>query len=238
MSRPSCVLITGGSRGIGRACCDLLAEQTIPVVSLSRSRPATLPDTETHVPVDLSDIESVSQTMKQLLKDHPVSALICNAGRGDIGSLENFSAEQIAASLTLNLTSPLTIARHCIPAFRTLPRSDIIFIGSTSSLEGARYASLYSAAKFGLRGVAQALSHELSNANCHVGIVNPGMVRTSFFDTLDFEPGPEESHALIPAQVAKTVVDLLRSPDHAVISEVIIKPLQHVVRKRQSTGRS
>lgn len=169
----------------------------------------------------------------QVLKEHPVSALICNAGRGDIGSLENFSSKQIAASLTMNLISPLVIARQCIPAFRQRERSDMVFIGSTSALTGARYGSLYSAAKFGLRGVAQALSHEMAGANCHVGIVNPGSVRTQFFDTLDFEPGPEEAHALDADQVAQTVMTLLRSADNAVISEVTVQPRQHVIKKRR-----
>lgn len=231
-NKPGCVIVTGGSRGIGRACCDALARLGISVVSLSRSIPAALPDTETHYSIDLADLKSTTELISRVLDTHPVSALISNAGQGHIGSLENFSSQQICDSLTLNLISPLVIARHCIPTFRSLERSNIVFIGSTSALTGARYGSLYSAAKFGLRGVAQSLSHELSGSNCHVGIVNPGMVRSGFFDSLDFEPGPDAPHALDVSQVADAAIDLLLSADNAVVSEITLQPRQHVVRKK------
>jgi short-subunit dehydrogenase len=141
---------------------------------------------------------------------------------------------QIQQSIALNLISPLCIARDCIPTLRKRERSDIVFIGSTSALQGARYGSLYSAAKFGLRGVAQALSHEVASANCHVGIVQPGSVRTSFFDQLSFEPGPDEAHALHAEDVASAVRSMLTSPDRAVINELLVQPRQHVVQKRKS----
>lgn len=237
MNKDSGVLVTGGSRGIGRACCVALAELGIPVVSLSRTPPEAIPVTETYYCQDLSDIDGSCQLVAQILRTHCISALICNAGRGAVGSLETFSSTQIASSIAFNLISPLAIARQCIPDFKSMDRSDIVFIGSTSALNGARYGSIYSAAKFGLRGAAQALNHELAGANCHVGIVNPGMVRTGFFDTLEFEPGPEKSHALDAEQVAEAVMGLLRSPDHAIVSEVVVQPRQHVVKKRSRQNR-
>jgi len=233
MNTPECVLVTGASKGIGRACCDLLAGHGIGTVSLSRSQPAHLPDSETHFRLDLSDLTATVELIRELLETYPVDGIVCNAGRGDIGSLENFSAQQIHQSLVFNLVSPLSLVRECIPHLRRRDRSNIVFIGSTSALQGGRYGSLYSAAKFGLRGAAQALSHELAGANCHVGIVNPGSVRTGFFDQLDFEPGPETMHALQASDVAESVLQLLRSPDNAVVSEVTVQPRQHVIRKRK-----
>ncbi|MFK7861719.1 MAG: SDR family oxidoreductase [Granulosicoccus sp.] len=236
MNTPDCILVTGASRGIGRACCDLLAEQKIHAVSLSRTTPVSIPETETHYPIDLSDLATSIDLVRKLIKIHPIDGVVCNAGRGDIGSLENFSAQQIQQSILFNLVSPLALVRECLPHLRKRSRSNIVFIGSTSALQGGRYGSVYSAAKFGLRGVAQALNYEVAGANCHVGIVNPGSVRTSFFDTLDFEPGPEPAHSLLATDVASTVLQLLRSPDNAVVSEITVQPRQHVLRKR--TGRS
>jgi 3-hydroxy acid dehydrogenase/malonic semialdehyde reductase len=228
------VLVTGGSRGIGFACCQLLGESGFNTVSLSRTPPVISLPTNIHIGVDLSDPDATGAAVKRALSEHDISALVCNAGRGDIGSLENFSPMQIQQSIALNLISPLCIARDCIPTLRKRDRSDIVFIGSTSALQGARYGSLYSAAKFGLRGVAQALSHEVASANCHVGIVQPGSVRTSFFDDLSFEPGPDEAHALHAEDVAHAVRSMLISPDRAVINELLVQPRQHVVQKRKS----
>ncbi|MFT5045402.1 MAG: 3-hydroxy acid dehydrogenase/malonic semialdehyde reductase [Porticoccaceae bacterium] len=228
------VLVTGGSRGIGFACCQLLGESGFSTVSLSRTPPVISLTTNTHISVDLSDPDATSAAVKRALSEYDISALVCNAGRGDIGSLENFSPLQIQQSIALNLISPLCIARDCIPSLRRRDRSDIVFIGSTSALHGARYGSLYSAAKFGLRGVGQALSHEVASANCHVGIVQPGSVRTSFFDDLSFEPGPDEAHALHAEDVAHAVRSMLISPDRAVINELLVQPRLHVVQKRKS----
>jgi NAD(P)-dependent dehydrogenase (short-subunit alcohol dehydrogenase family) len=228
------VLVTGGSRGIGLACCLLLGESGFKTISLSRTPPPVSLSTNTHISVDLTDPSATSSALKRVLSEHEISALVCNAGRGDIGSLENFSPVQIQQSIALNLISPLCIARDCLPTLRKRERSDIVFIGSTSALQGARYGSLYSTAKFGLRGVAQALSHEVASANCHVGIVQPGSVRTSFFDELSFEPGPDEAHALLADDVANAVNSMLTSPDRAVISELVVQPRQHVVQKKKT----
>lgn len=233
MNDKGCLLVTGGSRGIGRACCEALSTAGYQTISLSRTEPdESLPGNH-HYTVDLADLDATSILVKRILAEHDITGLICNAGRGDIGSLENFSVQQIQQSITFNLISPLSIARLCLPALRKQARSNIVFVGSISALQGGRYGSVYSAAKFGLRGVAQSLSHEVANANCHVGIVQPGMVRTGFFDNLDFEPGPDAAHALLDTDVARAVLSMVESPDHAVVSELLVQPRQHVVQKRK-----
>ncbi len=229
---PKCVLVTGASRGIGRACCDRLAQLNIRTISLSRTPPQQLPESETHYPVDLADLGASLEITRHILKHHPLDAIVCNAGRGDIGSLENFSANQIQQSLLFNLINPLSLVRECLPHLRKQTRSNIVFTGSVSALQGARYGTLYSAAKFGLRGAAQALSHEVAGANCHVGIVNPGSVRTGFFDALDFEPGPAPAHALLADDVASAITQMLCSADQAVVSELTVQPRQHVISKK------
>lgn len=233
MTKQRCILITGGSKGIGYACCQSLELLGFTTVSLARTTPDKPLPSCTYYKVDLSDLHATEKTVKEVLSNHPISGLICNAGRGDIGSIDNFSTRQIQQSVTFNLIGPMCIARQCVPILRQQNRSDLIFIGSTSALTGARYGSLYSAAKFGLRGFAQAISHELAASNCHVGIVQPGMVRTEFFDTLDFEPGPLEAHALLASDIAQAVSSMLLSPDHALIRELLVEPRQHVVQKRK-----
>jgi len=230
MSQHRCILITGVSRGIGLATARLLIDSGHHVVGLSRSAP-TLPGVE-HFAVDLADLAATTEVMQHILQAHPVDGVVCNAGRGDMGSLENFSSTQIEASLRTNLISPLLVARHAIPALKQRPRSDLIFVGSESALQGGRFGSLYSAAKFGLRGVCQALRQECAGANCHVGIVNPGMVRTDFFDDLHFEPGPETEHALLANDVAQAIQSMINAADHAVIDEITLNPLQRVVQKK------
>lgn len=224
------ILLTGASRGIGAAIAAQLLDQGHQVIGLNRHPPDDA--RIDHVAVDLSDPVASDNRIVTLLRSQPVDALICNAGIGLFGGLETHSPRQIRDALQLNLLSPLLLVRACLPVLRRQPRSDIIFIGSEAALRGARYGSVYSAAKFGLRGAAQALRHECAGSNCHVGIVQPGMVRSGFFDDLDFEPGPGEAHALHTDDVAAAVLAMLHAPDHAVLDEITINPLQRVVAKK------
>ena len=189
------VLVTGHSKGIGLATTRALLDAGHLVIGVSRTSSNTHANLIQHK-VDLSDLEATSSLAKTLQNDHAsaatfakLDAVVCNAGAGQFGALENFSASQIEHSIRLNLISPMVMLRSLIPIIRPQARSDIIFIGSESAVHAGRYGSVYSAAKFGLRGAAQALRAECANANCHVGVVNPGMVRTDFFNELSFEPG-------------------------------------------------
>ncbi len=227
----NCTLVTGGSKGIGRAIVERLHARKQAVVYLSRS-PGEPLDNCTHVATDLNNLEQTEKHINDVMSSFGISNVICNAGCGQFGSLENFSPQQIKNSIQLNLISPLLIARMLLPTLKAQPRSNLIFIGSESGLQGGRYGSVYSAAKFGLRGATQALKHECANANCHVGIVNPGLVRTDFFSSLSFEPGKEADMALQAKDVANAVLTLIDSPDHAIIDEINLSPIKHVVTKK------
>ena len=101
---------------------------------------------------------------------------------------------------------------------------DIIFMGSESSITGAKNGSLYSAAKFGLRGLTQALREDCANRSVRVSIVNPGFVRTEFFKSLNFEPAADNEAALDPKDVASVVLNILASGSGGIIEEVLLAP--------------
>lgn len=233
------ILVTGHSKGIGKAITEKLLQQGHKVVGVSRNK---LPDAANlfQLAADLNNInethalaKSVSVTDFNLNGQAlTIDAVVCNAGSGQFGALENFSQAQIETNINLNLISPLVLLSTLIPTLKKQARSDIIFIASESAVQGGRYGSVYSAAKFGLRGAAQSLRAECASANCHVGIINPGMVRTDFFSKLSFEPGEADQHALHASDVASAALTLLHSADNAVIEEINVSPLQHVVRKK------
>jgi len=225
------VLVTGSSRGIGRAIVQSLISKGYQVTGIARSNDNPIEGMSFHF-ADLNDIDTSARLISNLCTSENISAVICNAGTGKFGSLETHSPAQIAQHIQLNLSSPLVVAQAALPHLKKHARSDLVFMGSESGLQGGRYGSLYSAAKFGLRGAAQALKHECASANCHVGIVHPGMVRTQFFDELDFEPGASEDNAIHPDEVAKAVLSMLEASDHAVIDEIVLNPLKRVVQKK------
>ncbi len=235
------ILVTGASRGIGAAICYELTNHGHQVVGLSRSGSLNtqrqLSNSEdspelTMYSLDLEDLSSIEPRIKEIVATHAIDALICCAGQGRFGSLEEFSSDQIQQLIGVNLLSNVLLCRYLLPALKSRERSDIVFIGSENALAGGRYGAVYSASKAGLRGFAQSLQYECSASNCHVGIINPGMTRTTFFENLSFQPGEEASHAIDPETVAACVLQLLSAPDNSVINEINLNPLKKVVKKR------
>lgn len=235
------ILVTGHSKGIGLAITDALLHSGHKVIGAARSSIKERERLEQFT-VDLSDPNATEIFAKKLAKNmrtstansHSIDTIICNAGSGQFGALENFSATQIQQNIQLNLTSPLILLKTLLPGLKQHARSDIVFIASESALQGGRFGSVYSAAKFGIRGAAQALRFECASTNCHVGMVNPGMVRTEFFNELSFEPGEAAQNALLASDIANAVMSILNAPDNAVIEEINVSPLQHVVQKKKS----
>ena len=239
--RPSrTCLISGISRGIGAATAKKLLMAGHNVLGLSRSTanpdndwlPEHLRGNLTLTECDVTDTAQLENVIPQLQREHPIDCVICNAGVGRFGSLEEFSLKQIQRLINTNLLSHIYLCRLSLPSLKQRERSDIVFIGSESALAGGRYGAVYSASKFGLRGFSQSLRHECAGSNCHVGLINPGMVRTDFFETLEFEPGANEDNALLSSDVADAVLQLIESPDHAVIEEINVNPLKRVVNKK------
>lgn len=230
------VLITGSSSGIGRATAELLLQRGAAVVGIARDHAKFAPDSKRYEPVtlDLSDLDATATALDDLARAHQdVAAVISNAGAGRFGALEQFSALQIRHDIDLNLTSHLLLARSFIPVLKRRNGGDLIIIGSAAALRGARKGSVYCAAKFGLRGAAQALADECSRRGVRVTLVNPGFVRTPFFDALDFEPADEPGSALTPEDIAAKLLEILESAGGAAYREINIDPPDPALRTKR-----
>ncbi len=229
--RKRTVLITGASGGIGGALCRQLLRENYVVIDLARRR--ALPDDTPHYchyGVDLLNASQLERVVKQLLSEVPaVDAAVLAAGSGRFGNLEEFSATQIQYLLDLNLLSPILLCRWLVPHFKRKKSSDLVLVGSEAALRGGKKGAVYSATKFGLRGFSQALRGETSCQGLRVGLVNPGMVRTGFFDNLGFAPADDENCALTAADVATCIVQMLEMPAHCMLDEVNLSPLKNVI---------
>ena len=148
---------------------------------------------------------------------------------GRFGTLEQFSYEQIRSLIDLNLTSHVFVARAFLPSLKKAGRGHLIFMGSEAALTGTAQGSLYCAAKFALRGLAQALRAECARTSVRVTLVNPGMVQSPFFDELDFRPGPDPDNYILPEDVAEVIVQALTARDGTVLDEINLSPQKKVI---------
>ena len=226
---PRTILVTGSSSGIGRAVAERLLAEDWSVVGLARDHSKFQPEQDkysTHC-CDLSDLDALPACLAEILESRPdINGVVSNAGAGFMGHLEQLSCEQIRKSTDLNLTSHMLVARAAIPHLKKLGHGDLVFMGSQAGLRGTPQGSLYCAAKFGMRGFAQSLRLECAKSGVRVGIVQPGMVRTPFFDTLTFEPGPEKDNAIEVADVAEAVFCMLNMRQGTVVDELVVSPLK------------
>jgi len=225
------VLITGASGGIGGALCRRLLQARYAIIDLGRQQ--ALPEETAHyqhVTVNLLDDIRLRRVVKRLLDEVPaVDAAVLAAGAGRFGNLEEFSATQIRSLLELNLLSPILISRWLVPHFKRKKHSDLILVGSEAALHGGRKGAVYCASKFGLRGFSQALRAESGSQGLRVGLVNPGMVRTGFFDELNFAPSTDNNCALTAEDVARCIIQMLEMPAHCVLDEINLSPLKSVI---------
>ena len=229
------LIVTGASRGIGAAVSQRLLEKGAAVIGIARNFQDSAIDNARFrpVPLDLAQVSALPDVLSRLAKTYAdITGLVCCAGRGRFGSLEEFAYREIRELVDLNLISQMYVVRAFMPVIKTNGGGDVVLMGSEAALSGGRYGAVYSATKFAVRGFAQALRHECAAANVRITIVNPGMVRTEFFDSLKFEPGSNPDNYIEPEDVASAVCGALLVRRGTVVDEINLSPQKRVVRRK------
>ena len=231
-SQQKTAVVTGSSNGIGRAISQDLLSHGYKVIGLARDHKKFDPENKQYFPyeIDLTDFDRTVSLLKRILADHEeVNVLVSNAGFGKFQSLENFSIKQIQSFLDLNLLSHILVCQILVRYFKKQMGGDIIIMGSESGVLGKKKSTLYSAAKFGLRGFSQALRDEVGSSDIRVCLINPGMVRSPFFGDLNFYPGENFENAIETSDVAAVVTDILAMRRGTIIDEVNLSPAKKVI---------
>ena len=231
------ILVTGASSGIGKATTEKLLQQGHRVIGVSRDIKRLTYDNDQFfgMEINLSDLQKLPKKIKALEKQYPdIDAVIFSAGMGQFGSLEEFSFSQIELLLATNLTGQVFLAKGLISGLKQKPYSNLVFIGSEAALKGARKGTVYCASKFALRGFTQALREECAKSNVGVSLINPGMVKTAFFEPLAFEPGDANNQHLLAEDVADAVCYILNARPGIVIDEINLNPANKVVKAKNA----
>lgn len=168
------ILVTGASRGIGKA----IAENLITLgheVFVSARNEELLKEYKNYCVCDLANgIEKLGE----YIKANEIDVLVNNAGEYIYSAIENMTYEQIEHITKVNFEAPMYLISKAIPYMKLKKWGRIINIGSISGVMGEANASLYSATKSALFGATKALALELAEYGITVNTINPGWVDT------------------------------------------------------------
>lgn len=174
------IMVTGSSSGIGRACCDQMAADGRRRI-YGASRTATQSEHWTHVKMDVTDENSVRAAVTQVAQQEGrIDAIVHCAGVSLAGPVEDTSIDEAQRQLDTNFFGAMRVIRAVLPVMRLQASGRIIMIGSIGGLIGLPYLGYYSASKFALDGLVEALRTELAPFNIQATVVHPGDFNTSF----------------------------------------------------------
>ncbi len=222
------VLITGGTSGIGLETSRTLVRAGFRVFAASRHEPDTpLGDSITWVEMDVCSDESVDKAVSQVEAScDGIDALVCNAGFGIFGSIEEVSLEAAQRQFDTNIGGVLRATRRVLPAMRERRSGRIALVGSLSGRAPIPFQAHYSASKAAVEAIAGALYNEVMPYDIRVCLIEPGDINTPFNVAMDWSEGGASHYAERIERCEQVIRDSLpKAPGPEVVARVIEKAL-------------
>jgi NAD(P)-dependent dehydrogenase (short-subunit alcohol dehydrogenase family) len=225
-------LVTGGSRGIGRAIVEALAESGWQVYFCCRRQEsldsaleeigARFPNQVAGRTCDVGEQDQVDALVHWVVADAGrLDCLVNNAGIGLFAPVDEISGKDWRRLVDTNLSGAFYAIRAAAPVMRRQGAGWIVNIASLAGKNPFAGGAAYNATKFGLVGLSEATMLDLRQYGIRVAAVLPGSVRTAFSHP---KPGSADDWKLAPDDVARTVVDLLHHPVRSLPSLVELRP--------------
>lgn len=238
MAKPKVVLISGASSGIGRACALRLARHGHVVYGTSRRQATEEPSLEgvRMLSMDVNEEASVAAAVEEVLKDAGrLDVAVNNAGFGVAGAVEATSPEEANQILETNLLGVLRVCRQVLPKMRKQREGIIVNISSLAGRVGLPFQGMYSATKFALEGLSEALRMEVRGFGIRVVVIAPGDFSTAFTAHRRFVAAKDESPY---AEPLRRVLDRIEEDERCgAPPEQLARLLQRVVEGRARKSR-
>ena len=223
MTGQGTAVITGASRGIGRATAKRLAGQyKVVAVARTSSDLASLAQEIGHaggtcrtVPLDITDADAVAHALAGVEAD----VLVNNAGIGIMRALVDQTLDEWRAMVEVNFSALFYVTRVLLPGMLARGSGHIVNIGSLSGRSAYPGGACYAATKHAVVGFSESLMLEVRNAGVRVSLIMPGSVDT------DFRPRGRDTSWMITAdEVAEAVHFVLREPGNGLVSRIELRP--------------
>ncbi|MEH0154120.1 SDR family oxidoreductase [Limibacter armeniacum] len=224
------VLITGMSRGIGKAIGQTMLQKGYHVIGTARN-PETVKDKlegATYLPLDLSNEQSVEELYEHI-KDTRIDILVNNAGQSQLGPVEESDMEKYRYLFEVNFFGLLKLTKYILPQMRERKSGTIINIGSLTGRFALPYYSSYCATKFALSGFTQSLRSEMMDFGVKVVLIEPNDIGTSIVpeflcrNEAEYYPMANKVREKVKANMA-----------HAESPQIIVNAVVNAIEKRDT----
>ncbi len=223
------MLVTGASSGIGASTAAYLLRRGFRVFGTSR-RPVAAADTNPDVrwiAMDVCDDASVEKGVREVLgASARIDGVVCNAGFGIFGSVEEVPLEKARAQLETNFFGVLRVVRAVLPHLRETEHGRIVLVGSLAGRAPIPFQAHYSASKAAVDALALALRNELHGTGVWVSLVEPGDINTPFNEGMDWGLNEGSAYGERLANAERVIrASLPRAPGPQVVARAVHRAL-------------
>ncbi|GAB5472288.1 MAG: 3-ketoacyl-ACP reductase [Maribacter sp.] len=225
-------IITGGSRGLGKATALAFAKEGIDVAITGRNE-NVLKETVTelekfgvnafYAAFDVGNYEEVKRHIELIVeKLGAVDILVNNAGIAAVGSLREMEVDTWSGIIQTNLMGMYYVTKEVLPHLLLKKEGDIINISSTAGLNGNANISAYCASKFGVIGMSESLMKEVRKDNIRVNTLTPSTIETDMTIDLGIADKNSQATVLQPEDFAELILAGLKLPRRALLKSAAL----------------
>lgn len=223
-------LITGGSRGLGKAIAIELAKSGVDIAITGRNEERlesaaaeieALGVKVSYAAFDVSNYSEVQDGIGKLLSSFgSIDILVNNAGVAAFGSVLEMPVEEWTKIVQVNLMGLYYVTKEVLPQMVELEEGDIINISSTAGLNGNATTSAYSASKFGVIGFSESLMKEVRKNNIRVSAYTPSTFESDMSIDIGITEKGSQDRVLQPSDLAELIIATLKLPRRALLKNV------------------
>jgi short-subunit dehydrogenase len=227
------VLITGASSGIGKQTALLFQTKNWKVAATMRS-PEKVEDLQRIADIeclrlDVTDVESIRTAIAAAIeKFGRIDAVVNNAGYGLVGPFEASTGEQIEKQFQTNVFGLMNVCREILPYFREQKRGTIVNVASMGGRITFPLYSLYHATKWAVEGFSEALQYEVREFGIKIKIIEPGPIKTDFYDRSQ-DLTRKEGLTAYDNFIARAMPNLQKAGENAPGGEIVAEAIYEAV---------
>jgi len=229
------ILITGASSGLGRTCAEYLTKKGYKVYGTSRKtfQKQSSDSFFQMIVMDVDDKASVQKAISHILEEeNHIDVVINCAGWGISGAIEDVSIEDTKHLFETNFFGTLRVIKQVLPIMRKQQNGRIINISSIGGVLGLPFQGTYSATKFAVEGMTEALRMEVRSFGIDVVLVEPGDFKTGFTKNRKKHKTTEKTSPYHMSQIATEIV-VEHDEQHGCDTIIFAKLIERIIRSNQ-----